>query len=190
YQGHRNNWHCHLCVRFEPYCNEGKAKVNPKYVQEATNLRQKTIGKYQKYQRDCIDKAGKLQDIKVDLLQLESTEFGLRFMVREPRIAICSKQHSTTLRALYDYLMQLYASMITIHEDFNNLGCHLCLFVSTQSGTTARSATLFNSGNVTDVDTVGYIQMGAEDYYRILPTELKHKWLNEFRNNGQYIVHT
>ncbi|CAF1132996.1 unnamed protein product [Didymodactylos carnosus] len=190
YQGHRNNWHCHLYVRFEPYCNEAGAKVDPKYVQEATDLREKTKTKYQKYQGDCIDNAGKLQNIKVDLLQLESTEFGLRFMVREPRIAICSKQHSTTPRALYNYLMQLYPRMITIHKDFNSLGCHLCLFVSTESVTSARSATLFNSGNVTDVDTVGYIQMGAEDYYRILPTELKPKWLNEFSNNKQYIVHT
>ena len=65
-------------------------------------------------------------------------------------------------------------------EGFSNFGCHLCLYVCGQNGTsvTCRPDQILteNGNKAQNTNIVGYIQMDETQYVQWLPSKLRQTW--------------
>ncbi|CAF1496969.1 unnamed protein product [Adineta steineri] len=151
----------------------------------------KQIKNYINYKKDCIQKKIPNQTViqKIALSMFSSSEFTLVWLSSSPRIGIVAQSPSTSnMMSLYTFMektrVDAEKKLSQQNTKFTNFGCHLCLYVYGQPGTsvTCRPDRILNeNGRIDDItNIVGYIQMEELHYAEWLPYNLRHVWLNEF----------
>ncbi|CAF1569925.1 unnamed protein product [Adineta steineri] len=163
YQQHTPQWHAHLCVPYEEYLKEAQIQITK-------------VGNNREW------KGAKT----VEEVWLSSS----------PRIGIVAQSPSTSnLGSLYTFMekTRINAGKKLSQQDtrFTNFGCHLCLYVHGQSGTSVtcrQDRILMENGKFDDIiNMVGYIQMDESQYVEWLPHNLRQVWLKEFRRAEHFV---
>ncbi|CAF2400401.1 unnamed protein product [Rotaria sp. Silwood2] len=194
YQKHTGEWHAHLCVPKEPYLEQAKKWRDARTVGDGINkwyAQKQEI--YTKYRDECLKKPipdhTLVEDVHLSTLHANSREFKLVWMYPAPRIGVKALNPETmTLASLYKFMSEIRSNaekeLGRRDRKFANFGCHLCLYVCGQLGTsvTCRQGQVFTENGEldTDSDIAGYIQMDESQYVQWLPRNLRQKWLNEF----------
>ncbi|CAF1494963.1 unnamed protein product [Adineta steineri] len=196
YQEHETPWHCHLCVPMEEYCYEAKKELGDDYISKLRTGFQKTSRKYEGYKMKTVASAKNLQSMPFNVKSYDKNGFGLVWMIPDPRIGVYS-QKPQELHLLYDFMVDVYEQMekdlSSKHESFKKFGSHCCIFVSGESqlNTTPRTFKVLNEigTNMKTEEIVGYIQMGEQEYYRLLPDESHRQvWLNMFKEHDFIVI--
>ncbi|CAF1496956.1 unnamed protein product, partial [Adineta steineri] len=127
-----------------------------------------------------------------------SSEFTLVWLSSSPRIGIVAQSPSTSsLMSLYTFMektrVDAEKKLSQQNTKFTNFGCHLCLYVHGQSGTSVtrrQDRILMENGRFDDItNIVGYIQMDESQYVEWLPYNLRQIWFNEF-GRAEHFVRT
>ena len=167
-----------------------------------SDWQKQTADEYKKYQAECVAKKtptpSRIEGVTLSTLDSRSENFKLAWTSPTPRIAVivqASARDIATLASLYDFM-----SAVRVHAegalsqrdgDFRNFGCHICLHVRGQSGTTVTCRTaniLATDGTITaNANVVGYIQMDESQYLQWLPGNIREKWREEFRRSEHFV---
>ncbi len=160
------------------------------------------LEQYKRFKRECVQRRIPDQTLVGNVLlstfDSNSNEFKLVWTSPAPRIGIVSQSPATSsLASLYTFMtnVRVAAEKTLAQNDpnFLNFGCHLCLYVRDQSGTTVtcRPDQVFteNGGLNDSPNIVGYIQMDECQYVQWLPCNLRQAWLNEF-SRAEHFVRT
>ncbi|CAF1450098.1 unnamed protein product [Adineta steineri] len=177
YKQHTSEWHAHLCVSQEEYLKVAKIQITEiPTTKEWGSSKTVEEGMRKWYTRQLENYAS-------------SSEFKFVWLSPAPRIGIVAQSPSTSsLTSLYTFMEKTRAN---IEEElsqqdpkFTNFGCHLCLYVHGQSGTSVTcrpDRIIMENGGFDDItNIVGYIQMGELHYAEWLPYSLRQVWLKEF----------
>ncbi|CAF1029409.1 unnamed protein product [Didymodactylos carnosus] len=155
-----------------------------------------------KYKKQCIEdgKNGELTDdfvTNVRLKMLKTTDYGLICCCPTPRIGVFLKSKTTkpSLHHFYSFLSKMYEQAESQLKCWNNqyeqFGCHLCLFVSGQKQSAKVTEQIYHgfhqNGELRCVQIVGYLQMEETQYFRWLPDTLKSFWLTEFEKFDHFV---
>ncbi|CAF0868162.1 unnamed protein product [Rotaria sordida] len=211
YQQYTDKWHAHLCVPKIPYLEQARIQIRePSKNKEWRNARtfDEAMTKWYtakeqdgiKYRDECLKKKISdhtlVEDVRLSILDANSRKFKLVWTYPAPRIGVKAlNPRTTTLASLYNFMSEIRSNaekeLGQRDPKFANFGCHLCLYVCGQSGTTVtcRQDQVFteNGGLDTDSDIIGYIQMDESQYAQWLPSNLRQKWLNEFRRVDHFV---
>jgi len=158
---------------------------------------------YNKYKNECVQKGISNRTLtdnnsRLSNFDSDSDEFKLVWTVPAPRIGIVAQSPTTSsLASLYTFMSNVRVSaestLARLDRNFANFGCHLCLYVSGQPGTsvTCRQGQVFMpNGTINEnPNIVGYIQMDESQYLQWLPSNLQQLWLNEF-SRAEHFVRT
>jgi hypothetical protein len=137
-----------------------------------------------------------VENVRLSTFYSNADEFQLVWTSPAPRIGIVARSPATAT------LASLYNSMSRVRSDidrelgqrdrkFSNFGCHLCLYVRGQSGTTVtcrQGQVLTEDGKLIDEpNIVGYIQMDESQYVQWLPRNLRQIWLAAFIRTEHFV---
>jgi hypothetical protein len=158
------------------------------------------IQEYAKYKNSCvqtgISSQNSMEHVPLSTFKSNSTEFQLVWTTPAPRIGVVAQSPTTnTLASLYTFMSQVRSNMSNElgrrNREFSNFGCHLCLYVRGQSGTTVtcRPGQIFTEAGTlgTNANIVGYIQMDESQYVQLLPRALQQVWLNAFSGTEHFV---
>jgi len=157
---------------------------------------------YARYKNECVRKGvpdqTSVENVPLSTFYSNSNEFQLVWTSPAPRIGIVAQSPATTtLASLYTFMSKVRSDadreLGRRDSKFSNFGCHLCLYVRGQSGTTVtcrQDQVLTENGRLTDnPNIVGYIQMDESQYVQWLPQNLRKVWLDAF-NRADHFVRT
>jgi hypothetical protein len=156
------------------------------------------VQEYAKYKNGCVKEATLNETLveNVRLSMFDSNEFQLVWTSPAPRIGIVALPPAApTLVTLYTFMSKVRSDIereLTRRDrSFSNFGCHLCLYVCGQSGTTVtrRQDQIFAEDGKLNMNSniVGYIQMDESQYVQWLPKNLRAEWLTAFRSADHFV---
>ena len=156
---------------------------------------------YKGYRDECVQKRARgptaAEGLALSTLDVQSKGFQLAWSASTPRLVVLTRSPTApcSLASLYQFMSQMRTTaereLRRLDRQFDNFGCHLCLYVSAHSGTnvTRRSDRILTADptmNQTE-NAVGYIQLDECQYSRWLPLNLRDTWFNEFSTAEHYV---
>jgi hypothetical protein len=164
------------------------------------NWQRKKAKNYEDYKNECVNKGTpkqtSVENCLLSTFDSNSQEFQLVWTYPAPRIGIVARSPSTsTLGSLYKFMSTVRSDaenkLKKCDANFTNFGCHICLYVCGQSGTSVtcrQGQVLTGNGQVNgNPNIVGYIQMDESQYVQWLPSELRQVWLNGFKEAVHFV---
>lgn len=158
------------------------------------------IQEYTKYKNVCvrngIPNQTSVEKVLLSNFNMNSTEFQLVWTSPAPQIGVVARSSATsTLDSLYTFMSKVRSDLDQelgrCDKNFSNFGCHLCLYVRGQSGTsvTERSGTVLMEDGKSNKNSniVGYIQMDESQYIQWLPRNLRQVWLGAFSRADHFV---
>jgi hypothetical protein len=160
----------------------------------------KKKSEYTRYRNECVQKGipngTAVESVSLSTLYSSSDEFKLVWTSPAPRIGIVAQSPTTsTLASLYTFMSNVRVAaekaLSRLDRNFSNFGCHLCLYVRGQEGTTVtcrQDRVLLPDGTIHDnPNIVGYIQLDESQYVQWLPHDLRKPWLNAFASAEHFV---
>lgn len=158
-------------------------------------FQEEQIRKYNGYKNELLQKyksiGSPVKTITLSEITGNSNVFKLAWVYSKPQIAVVLRSNVSGDISLFDLYSFLTSVENNIQGKFKNYGCHFCLHTAAEQSVmvTMRAMGVFQD-NQTDeeqVNAVGYIQMGEEEYFLCLPENIRSIWITQFQETSHTV---